>query len=381
MVGLLRVALVVLVLLVVPSMSGRAAAAGGPGWLHTDGATIRTAEGRPYVIKAAAWFGMETPSCAPHGLWKIGLDDGLDRIASFGFTTVRLPFSNECLHAGTTTGIDAAKNPELVGLSPLRLMDRVVARAQAHGLTVILDRHRPDSSSQSPLWYTTRVPESDWIADWRMLAARYADDPTVIGADLHNEPHGEACWGCGDSRRDWAAAATRAGNAVLAENPRLLVIIEGVEHQGNGFGTWWGGTRRRPGAPVRLSVPDRVVYSPHDYRPPPPAALVRRSDLSREPARAVGPLLGLPGHREHRPGAAGRVRHATADDLRPAVADLFGGLSREHRMSFAYSVVQSEQRRRGSGRRRLDHPATGQARRPAAAAARGATGSLTSPRG
>ena len=153
-----------------------------------------------------------------------------------------------------------------MGLSPLRLMDRVVARAKAHGLTVILDRHRPDSSAQSPLWYTAQVPESQWIADWRMLAARYAEDDTVIGADLHNEPHGEACWGCGDRQRDWAAAATRAGNAVLEENPRLLVIIEGVEQQGNGAGTWWGGgladVRQHP---VRLSVPDRVVYSPHDY--------------------------------------------------------------------------------------------------------------------
>ncbi len=338
MVGLLRVALVVLVLLVVPSMSGRAAAAGGPGWLHTDGATIRTAEGRPYVIKAAAWFGMETPSCAPHGLWKIGLDDGLDRIASFGFTTVRLPFSNECLHAGTTTGIDAAKNPELVGISPLRLMDRVVARAQAHGLTVILDRHRPDSSSQSPLWYTTRVPESDWIADWRMLAARYADDPTVIGADLHNEPHGEACWGCGDSRRDWAAAATRAGNAVLAENPRLLVIIEGVEHQGNGFGTWWGGGLADVRAhPVRLSVPDRVVYSPHDY----PSSLHPQ------------PWFGDPTYPANLPGQWDRSwGYLVTENIAPVLLGEFGTRLQttsdrqwltslvdylgEHRMSFAY---------------------------------------------
>lgn len=39
-----------------------------------------------------------------------------------------------------------------------------------------------------------------------MLARRYAGNPAVIGADLHNEPHAEgtnpnatgACWGCGD---------------------------------------------------------------------------------------------------------------------------------------------------------------------------------------
>ncbi|WP_344811005.1 glycoside hydrolase family 5 protein [Microlunatus aurantiacus] len=247
-------------------LTARPAAVASPGWLHTDGSTIRTADGRPYVIKAVAWFGMETPGCAPHGLWQIGLDDGLAQIASFGFTTIRLPFSNACLHGSTTDGIDARTNPELVGLTPLQLMDRVVARAKAHGLTVILDRHRPDSSSQSPLWYTAEVTEEQWIDDWRMLAGRYADDPTVIGVDLHNEPHGEACWGCGDRRRDWAAAATRAGNAVLAANPHLLVIIEGVEDSGDGGVTWWGGgladVREHP---VRLDVAHRVVYSPHDY--------------------------------------------------------------------------------------------------------------------
>ena len=65
-----------------------ASAAPGPGWLHTNGAVIETADGRPYVIKAVAWFGMETASCAPHGLWQISLDDGLARIASFGFTYI-----------------------------------------------------------------------------------------------------------------------------------------------------------------------------------------------------------------------------------------------------------------------------------------------------
>jgi endoglucanase len=63
---------------------------------------------------------------------------------------------------------------------------------------VILDRHRPDSGSQSELWYTSRYSEARWIADWQMLARRYAGNTTVIGADLHNEPHGPATWGDGN---------------------------------------------------------------------------------------------------------------------------------------------------------------------------------------
>ncbi|GGL99914.1 cellulase family glycosylhydrolase [Nakamurella endophytica] len=242
-----------------------AAAALGDGWLHTSGSAVVDASGAPVQIKAVNWFGLETSNCAPHGLWQIGLDAGMAQIASWGFNTVRLPWSNQCL-AAPATGVDAVKNPTLQHRTGQQVMDAVVASARAHGLKVLLDRHRPETSAQSELWYTAAVPEQRWIADWVTLARRYAADPTVIGADLHNEPHGAACWGCGDPARDWAAAATRAGNAVLAANRNLLVLVEGVERSLDGRTTWWGGSLVDAAThPVRLSVPGRLVYSPHDY--------------------------------------------------------------------------------------------------------------------
>ncbi|RKR18966.1 cellulase family glycosylhydrolase [Arthrobacter oryzae] len=239
------------------------------GWLHTSGGTILDSNNAPYTIKAASWFGMETPDCMPHGLWgTLTIDDALANIKSMGFNTVRLPFSNECLAATSIAGnlnYWANRAYGLEGKTPLILMDTVIARAKANGLQIILDRHRPSSADQSPLWYTSAYPESRWIADWKMLAARYKTDPTVIGADLHNEPAGAATWG-GAAATDWQAAATRGGNAVLASNPNLLIIIEGIENQGNGTTTWWGGGLADvKNKPVTLATPNRVVYSPHDY--------------------------------------------------------------------------------------------------------------------
>ena len=238
------------------------------GWLHTSGGTILDSNNAPYTIKAASWFGMETPDCMPHGLWTLTIDDALANIKSMGFNTLRLPFSNECLAATSIKGslnYWANRAYGLEGKTPLFLMDTVIARAKANGLHIILDRHRPSSADQSPLWYTSAYPESKWIADWKMLAARYKNDPTVIGADLHNEPAGAATWG-GAAATDWQAAATRGGNAVLASNPNLLIIIEGIENQGNGTSTWWGGGLADvKNKPVTLATPNRVVYSPHDY--------------------------------------------------------------------------------------------------------------------
>ncbi|MTD14797.1 cellulase family glycosylhydrolase [Nakamurella sp. YIM 132087] len=235
------------------------------GPLHTEGSTILDVNDRPVRIRMANWFGLEITDCAPHGLWQISLDQGMAELAAFGFTTVRVPWSNECLDKPATS-FDPGLNPELTGRTGIEVLDAVVAAAKDHGLTVLLDRHRPDVNTQSELWYTDTVSEQQWIDDWVRVVERYADDTTVIGADLHNEPHGAACWGCGDPARDWAAAAVRGGNAVLAANPDLLIVVEGVEKPGDGSTTWWGGGLSDVAThPISLSVPGRLVYSPHDY--------------------------------------------------------------------------------------------------------------------
>ena len=237
------------------------------GWLHTSGARVVSANGTTVQVRAVNWFGLETANCSPHGLWSRSMGDVLDQIRSFGFNALRVPYANQCLDpAAKATSIDYGQNPSLVGRSPLGVLDSLVAEAGKRGLRIILDQHRPDTGGQSALWYTPQYPESRWMADWTMLARRYASDTTVIGADLHNEPHGAACWGCGDRARDWAAAATRAGDATLAANPHWLILVEGVETSKDGASSWWGGNLRDVAArPLRLATPDRVVYSPHDY--------------------------------------------------------------------------------------------------------------------
>ena len=236
--------------------------------LHTEGGGLVDADGQPVQLTGVNWFGMETRTFAPHGLWARNYRDMLDQMAQAGFNTIRLPYSNQLFDAGSTPqGIDFQKNPDLKGLTGLEIMDRIVAEAGQRGMFVILDRHRPNADAQSDLWYTDSVPESRWIDDWVMLATRYRGNPTVIGADLHNEPHGAASWGDGNPRTDWRLAAERAGNAILTANPDWLILVEGVEHTGNDW-YWWGGNLSGArDAPVRLSEPDKLVYSAHDYGP------------------------------------------------------------------------------------------------------------------
>ncbi len=236
--------------------------------LHTCGSRILDANGNPARITGVSWFGMETGTYAPHGLWTRNWRAMLDQIAALGFNTVRLPYSNEAIAPGRMPqGINYDVNPDLAGKTSLELMDILMQGASDRGLKVILDRHRPTAAGQSELWYTDSVPEDRWIADWVMLAKRYAAQPALIGMDLHNEPRGPATWGSGDPATDWRLAAQRAGNAILAVNPHVLIFVQGVERSGEDW-YWWGGNFiDARSSPVHLDVPGRLVYSPHDYGP------------------------------------------------------------------------------------------------------------------
>ena len=244
------------------------AQAQAPQYLYTEGHRLLDANGNEVLLTGLNWFGLETESYAPHGLWARSLESILDQIVELGFNTIRLPYSNQLFDPSSVpNGINYDLNPDLVGLNGLEIMDKIIAEAGERGLKVILDRHRPDSHAQSELWYTSQYDEERWISDWVMLAERYSGDDTVIGMDLHNEPHGQATWGSDDPATDWRLAAERAGNAILQANPNVLIIVQGVEQVQDDW-YWWGGNligaRQQP---VRLDVPNRLVYSTHVYGP------------------------------------------------------------------------------------------------------------------
>ena len=240
-----------------------------PGYLRSAGSRLVDPDGREVILTGVNWFGMETGTYAPHGLWARNWQEMLDQIDQLGYNLIRLPYCNQVLDPNSRPleGIDFRLNPDLKKLNGQDIMDKIVEGAGTRGIKIILDRHRPTPSGQSKLWYTDDVPEEEWIADWQALARRYRHNDTVIGADLHNEPAGDATWGTGDVRTDWRLAAERAGNAILEVNPDWLIVVEGIEKHENDW-YWMGGNLLGAAkAPVRLSLPDKLVYSAHDYGP------------------------------------------------------------------------------------------------------------------
>ncbi len=251
----------------------------GDGFWHTRGSQLLDSANRPVRIAGVNWYGFETTNAVPGGLQQQDYKTIIATIRRSGYNAIRLPFSNQMVETPAIPTAIAFNNgggpinADLKGLNSLEVLDKIVTFAGSQGLKIILDNHRSeagDGTGLSGLWFTQAFPESAWIADWQLLARRYASDSTVIGVDLRNEPHNAnangACWSCGGPN-DWRLAAERAGNAVLSINPHLLIVVEGVDAFENDF-YWWGGNLEGVhSAPVRLRVPNQLVYSPHDYGP------------------------------------------------------------------------------------------------------------------
>ncbi|HNJ41275.1 MAG TPA: cellulase family glycosylhydrolase, partial [Acidobacteriota bacterium] len=119
------------------------------GYWHTSGNKILDAANQQVRICGVNWFGLETNTYIPHGLWTRGYQEMMNQMKALGYNTIRLPFSNEVLDAGRMPSnyIDPSKNPDLIGLSSLQIMDQIVTYAGQIGMRVILDRHRPTAAA------------------------------------------------------------------------------------------------------------------------------------------------------------------------------------------------------------------------------------------
>ena len=232
--------------------------------LHTQDYRILDTANHPVRLTSVNWYGFDEKEYIAGGLDHAPLSQIIDQIRKSGVNSVRLPWANETLERNPLPPAYAiAANPQFKNMHAMEIMDAVIAAlARAH-IMLILDNHvsRADwccsETDGNGLWYNADYPEDHWLADWKAIAHRYRNQPWVVGADLRNELRSGATWGGSDPKLDWHAAAERGGNAVLSANPRLLIMVEGPEYSTNltGFDK----------LPVHLSIPNRLVYSPHAY--------------------------------------------------------------------------------------------------------------------
>ena len=139
------------------------------------------------------------------------------------------------------------------------------------------------------MWYKGTVTSEQFYQAWEWVTTRYRTNDTIVAMDIKNEPHGGANavaarkWDGSTDVDNFKYACETAGRRILAINPNVLILCEGieiyprpasrgVEHRRGPtdyFNTWWGGNLRGVrDYPVNLGAnQDQLVYSPHDYGP------------------------------------------------------------------------------------------------------------------
>jgi aryl-phospho-beta-D-glucosidase BglC (GH1 family) len=251
-------------------------------WLHTSGAKIVDEGGSTVRLTGLNWFGFETNFKCFHGLWSCNLHTTVEQVAAHGFNVFRIPVSLELLNdwkagdnSATTASIDFEVNPDLKGLSGKKIFELFLDDCAANGIKVFIDVHGVTPGSyQNPLWGDPAALYSG--LEW--FAGNYANDDTIIGIDVKNEPHSgagcqyaqsssDAVWDTSTTANNWPYVAGQAGKRILAKNPHLLILVEGSQCY-NGDACWWGGQLAGVAdIPVDIGDKTHLVYSPHEYGP------------------------------------------------------------------------------------------------------------------
>jgi endoglucanase len=188
---------------------------------------------------------LEAPT---EGAWGLTVtDDFIDKAASAGFTSVRLPvrWSNHAL----------ADAPFTIDPAFMTRVESVVDRLLAKGLVVVLNVHHYRQLDGDKL-DAGEAPVADAAVDvrfvrlWEQIAARFQGRGGRLVFELYNEPHGRL------NGEPWNVLAARALGVVRKTNPDRVVVI--------------GPTSWNSAGDLRLlKMPNdaHLIATVHDYAP------------------------------------------------------------------------------------------------------------------
>jgi endoglycosylceramidase len=185
----------------------------GSEWLRTNGKWIVDGKGNIIILRGANFLGYGW------GNWKSHTLEDYERMKSWGFNVVRLPIGWNYIEP----------EPGVYNESYLAIIDRDISWAKQAGLYIVLDMHQWRWSSYftfsagkrngMPVWLVSgynnsadgmaqaitdfwlgKAPngtepsegnpsmQNRFIAMWKYVAIRYANEATIVAYDLFNEP-------------------------------------------------------------------------------------------------------------------------------------------------------------------------------------------------
>jgi aryl-phospho-beta-D-glucosidase BglC (GH1 family) len=290
-------------------------------WIYTAEKGQLLLNGKPLMLKGVNWAGFENAEMLHAGHWlsKFTVEYGMQFLNKNGFNAIRVPvsaefmqyFDNPKARVGSknvlATKVDLGETA-LDGQTPETAFRHFLNMAWKYGLLILIDLHtfvgawwdpvakqlrggntdkensgmtlvsinnpsylnkttNLDISALDPKDVVSSFTEEVVAALWGKMAKYCAQYPHVFGFDMKNEPNNKAGpikW------PEYIATCAKYGDACLANNPMAVIFVEGLDEPTKRSEKYhvvnWGGALSDVATGgVVLSVPNKIVYSPHIY--------------------------------------------------------------------------------------------------------------------
>lgn len=188
-------------------------------------------------------------------------------IASKGANTIRFPFHYKLFTAEPFMGESSAD-------AGYETVDSLVAWCGRNNLRLILDMHdcpggqtgdNIDDSAGYPFLITDTVSQTRFINLWENIAARYADEPVILGYELMNEPIATF----------WNEEETAALNAAL--EPLYIKTVKAIREKDSNHIILLGAPQWNSNFEpfTDWTFDDNIMYTCHRYGGPATADAIR----------------------------------------------------------------------------------------------------------
>ncbi len=235
---------------------------GYTGMIHAEGTKLLDETGKAYLIRGMAfgndvWSNPDTPPWNEHHT-----TESYRELSEMGFNTVRF-----YLNYGL---FESDSDPYTYRESGFAWLDQNIACAKRAGIRLVLNMHYPQGGYQSQgngtaLW-TESENQKRLCALWEEIARRYADEPTILGYGLVNEPvvaaeDGEA------SLVLWQEIAQTITDRIRSVDANHIIFMERMCASQSLDGTAEQWVNFNDENNYVLLNDSNVVYEFHDYDP------------------------------------------------------------------------------------------------------------------
>ena len=117
----------------------------------------------------------------------------------------------------------------------LRLLAAAVRAVRHQGHDRRAQREADNSGHIHPVWWKGTITVEQFYQAWEWVTTRYRTTTPIVAMDIKNEPHGtpnqppRAKWDNTTDQDNFKNACQTAGKRILAINPNVLILCEGIE--------------------------------------------------------------------------------------------------------------------------------------------------------